>query len=104
MNLVIGATGILGSEICRQLRARGLPVRAFVRAGSAGRGALEAMGAEIVAGDLRNRATIEAACRGVRAVFSTATAMGTKDKTQKMRAVDRDGQLALVEIAAASGV
>lgn len=26
MNLVVGATGILGSEFCRRLRERGLPV------------------------------------------------------------------------------
>jgi NADH dehydrogenase len=104
MNLVVGATGILGSEICRQLRARGMPVRALVRAGSPGESALRALGAEIVTGDLRSRASLEAACRDVRAVFSTATAMGSKDKSLKMRDVDRDGQLALVEIAAASGV
>lgn len=104
MNLVVGATGILGSEICRQLRERGLPVRALVRAGSTGESALRAMGAEVVTGDLRQRASLERACRDVRAVFSTATTMGSKDKRLKMRDVDRDGQLALVEIAAASGV
>jgi uncharacterized protein YbjT (DUF2867 family) len=32
MNLVVGATGILGSEICRRLVERGKPVRGLVRA------------------------------------------------------------------------
>jgi uncharacterized protein YbjT (DUF2867 family) len=34
MNLVVGATGLLGSEICRRLAAAGKPVRALVRATS----------------------------------------------------------------------
>jgi uncharacterized protein YbjT (DUF2867 family) len=34
MNLVVGATGMLGGEICRRLAARGKPVRALVRATS----------------------------------------------------------------------
>jgi uncharacterized protein YbjT (DUF2867 family) len=32
MNLIVGATGILGSEICRLLAEKGEPVRALVRA------------------------------------------------------------------------
>jgi len=32
MNLVVGATGTLGSEICRLLVAAGQPVRALIRA------------------------------------------------------------------------
>lgn len=104
MILVVGATGILGSEICRRLRGRGLAVRALVRAGSSGEAALRGIGAEIATGDLRDRASLQAACKGVATVISTATAMGAKDKSLKLRDVDRDGQLALVEIAAASGV
>lgn len=104
MNLVIGATGVLGSEICRRLRGQGLPVRALVRRGSAREGELRALGVDIAHGDLREPATLDAACRGVSCVFSTATAMGTKDKSLKLRAVDRDGQLAIVAAAKANGV
>jgi uncharacterized protein YbjT (DUF2867 family) len=104
MNLVVGATGVLGSEICRQLRARNLPVRALVRRGSAREKDLAALGAEIVYGDLREPATLDAACRGATCVFSTATAMGTKDKSLTLRAIDRDGQLALVAAAKANKV
>ena len=35
MILVAGATGLLGSEICSQLRAEGRAVRAMARTGSA---------------------------------------------------------------------
>ena len=47
MILVVGATGILGSEICRRLRSRDLAVRAFVRAGSPKEAALRDIGVEI---------------------------------------------------------
>ena len=104
MILVVGATGLLGSEICRRLRARNLPVRGLVRAGSAGEAALRAMGVEISTGDLRRRADVKAACLGARAVISTATAMGSKDKSLTLRAIDRDAQLQLVEFATAAGV
>ena len=104
MNLVIGATGVLGSEICRQLRDRHLPVRALVRRGSAREKDLAALGVEIVYGDLREPASLDAACHGATCVFSTATAMGSKDKSLTLRAVDRDGQLALVAAAKANRV
>ena len=104
MNLVIGATGVLGSEICRRLRQRGLPVRALVRRGSAGESRLSGLGVEIAYGDLREPATLDEACREVTTVFSTATAMGSKDKTLTLRAIDRDGQLAAVAAAKKNGV
>src|SRR4051812_1519895 len=104
MNLVVGATGVLGSEICRQLRAAGQPVRALVRRGSAREAALAALGVEIAYGDLRVPATLEAACRGVSCGFSTATAMGAKDKSLTLRDIDRNGQLAVVAAAKANGV
>lgn len=104
MILVVGATGLLGSEICRRLRARNLPVRGLVRAGSAGEAALRTMGVEISTGDLRRRADVKAACLGASAIISTATAMGSKDKSLTLRAIDRDAQLQLVEFATAAGV
>ncbi|MBK9170685.1 MAG: NmrA family NAD(P)-binding protein [Bryobacterales bacterium] len=35
MNLVVGATGMVGTEICRLIAASGRPVKALVRASSA---------------------------------------------------------------------
>jgi uncharacterized protein YbjT (DUF2867 family) len=102
--LVVGSTGLLGMEICRRLRARGSPVRAFVRPGSTREDELRALGAEIAHGDLRSRPSIDVACAGVGTVVSTATAMGSKDRTLTLRAVDLDGQLALVGAAREAGV
>lgn len=104
MILVVGATGSLGLEVCRRLRSRNQPVRALVRPGSTREEELRRLGAEVVQGDLRSREAVEAACRGATAVISTATAMGSKDRRNSLRMVDRDGQLALVDAAQKSGV
>ena len=99
MILIVGATGMLGLEICRRLRAQGRAVRGFVRQGSARERTLRDLGVEVVHGDLRSPDTIGPACEGVATIVSTATAMGSKEKGLTLRAVDRDGQLALVEVA-----
>lgn len=104
MILVVGAGGLLGSEICRQLRARGRAVRGLIRAGSKREAELRSIGVEICNGDLRSRAAIETACRGVKTVVSTATAMGSKDKTLTLRAIDRDAQRDVVDVAGKAGV
>src|SRR5688572_23645129 len=79
MNLIVGSTGLLGSEICRQLRQRGQPVRALVRdtSDSGKVAALRAIGAEVVFGDLRDAQSLARACAGVSCVISTATALGS---------------------------
>jgi uncharacterized protein YbjT (DUF2867 family) len=102
--LVVGATGLLGSEICRRLHDRGRPVRALVREGSPREAAVRALGVEIAVGDLRSRESLEAACRGADAVISTATAMSAKDRALTLQAVDRAGQLRLVRVARHCGV
>jgi uncharacterized protein YbjT (DUF2867 family) len=63
MNLVVGATGFLGGEICRLLAAEGKPVRALVRATSdQGKVAqLESLNIEVVRGDLKDRPSLEVA-------------------------------------------
>ena len=104
MILVVGATGQLGSEICGRLRAQGRAVRGLVRPGSPKEGLLRELGVQIAHGDLRSPDTIGPHCEGVSTIVSTATAMGSKDKALTLRAVDRDGQLALVELARARGV
>jgi len=104
MILIVGATGMLGLEICRRLRDQGRAVRALVRPGSPKEPLLRAIGAEIHHGDLRTPDTIASACDDVATVVSTATAMGSKDRSLSLRSVDRDGQLALVELARLRGV
>jgi len=104
MILVVGATGMLGLEICRRLREQGRAVRALVRPDSPRESLVRDLGVEIHHGDLRAPPTIAPACDGVTTVVSTATAMGAKEKGITLRAVDRDGQLALVELARLRGV
>jgi NADH dehydrogenase len=106
MNLVVGATGFLGSEICRRLIARGKPVRALVRrsADPAKIDNLKRSGAELVYGDLRNRASLDSACKGASAVITTATTTASRQPGDSIEVTDRDGQLSLIEAARAAGV
>ncbi|WP_370935466.1 NmrA/HSCARG family protein [Amycolatopsis sp. cg13] len=69
--LVVGATGRQGGATARELLAAGVPVRALVRDPAAERAkAVEALGAELVVGDLNDRDGLAPAMKGVRAVFS----------------------------------
>ena len=102
--LVVGATGLLGSEICRLLRASERPVRGLVRPGSPREEFLRRHGVEIVQGDLRDVPSLGRACRGASTVVSTATAIRPRLPGDSIRTVDRLGQRALVDAARRSGV
>jgi uncharacterized protein YbjT (DUF2867 family) len=106
MILVVGATGILGSEICRQLAVRGDSVRAFVRRTSNTEriAQLETSGAELAFGDLKDPASLRDACRGIDAVLSTASSTLSRQEGDSIQTVDRQGQLDLIEAAEAAGV
>jgi uncharacterized protein YbjT (DUF2867 family) len=105
MNLVVGATGLLGSEICRLLRERGEPVRGLVRTTSdpAKVERLRALGVETTVADLKEPATLARACASVDTVYSTATSTISRAEGDSIETVDRLGQLALVEAAEAAG-
>jgi nucleoside-diphosphate-sugar epimerase len=62
-----GGTGFLGGEVARLLRERGDAVRALVRSPERA-SALEAIGCELVPGDLSDEAALVDACRGMTAV------------------------------------
>ena len=108
MNLIVGATGMVGTEICRLLALAGKPVRALVRATSdpAKVEKLKTLGASVVQGDLRDAASLKAACQGVKAVITTASSMpfayNPSDNTP--HTTDRDGNLSLVAAAREAGV
>lgn len=108
MNLVVGATGMLGSEICRQLVAAGKPARALVRSTSdPGKvQALSELGVEVVEGDLRDRASLDAACAGATAVISTVSSMpfSYQPGENDIETVDLNGVKALIEAAVGAGV
>jgi NADH dehydrogenase len=104
--LVIGATGMLGGEICRLLAEQSRSARALVRETSnPDRVAqLESLGAELVLGDLKDRTSLDAACRGVASVVSTASSTLSRQQGDSIASVDEQGQLSLVDAAAAAGV
>src|SRR5690348_8350303 len=106
MILVVGATGLLGSEICRRLVERGEAVRGLVRKTSdpVTVERLRAAGVETVVGDLRDRASLDAACRDVRAVVTTATTTRSRQPGDTIEATDEAGQLDLVDAARDAGV
>ena len=56
--LLCGGTGMLGGEVARRLAARGIRPRALVRPATDA-SALERLGATIVRGDLRDRASLD---------------------------------------------
>ncbi len=62
--LVTGATGFIGPHVVHALRARETPVRALVRE-PARATRLAAWGAELVAGDVTDPASLRTACEGV---------------------------------------
>lgn len=73
--LVTGATGNQGGAAARHLLSSGWRVRALVRdEGTPAAVALAAAGAGLVRGDLDDRASIEAAARGVYGIFSVQSA------------------------------
>ena len=102
MILVVGATGQLGSVITRQLLEQGKDVRILVRQGSEYR-ALEAAGAKPVVGDLKNRASLDAATRGVDTVLTTANS-AVRSGADTVQTVEIEGNRNLVDAAAAAGV
>jgi uncharacterized protein YbjT (DUF2867 family) len=106
MNLIVGATGMLGGEICRLLLEQGQAVRALVRETSNSEkvARLRGLGAEVVRGDLKDRASLEAACRRASAVISTASSTLSRQEGDSIESVDRQGQLNLIEAAEAAGV
>ena len=62
--LVTGATGLLGNNVVRALLARQLRPRVLVRETSDPR-PLEGLDVDLVYGDIRDAAAVEAACQGV---------------------------------------
>ncbi len=68
MILITGATGHSGSEVSRQLAAAGVPFRALIRNPDKAE-ALKALNAEIVVGDIADRAFLPRALSGVDKAF-----------------------------------
>ncbi len=103
MNLVTGATGLLGSHIVEQLRKRDRPVRALVRPTS-DRSWLETQGVEFVEGDITDPASLERACRGCDVVYHAAAKVGDWGPWEGFQRITIDGTRNVCDAAGAAGV
>lgn len=103
--MVVGATGYLGMEICRQLIAAKKSVKGLVRSSSdpVKVDALKKMGVETLPGDMKDLPSLKNAFQGVHAVISTATATLSRQEGDSIESVDQNGQLNVIEAAKAAG-
>jgi uncharacterized protein YbjT (DUF2867 family) len=108
MILVVGATGPLGlgREIARSLLDRGYDVRTLVRPTSDPEivSLLKEWGAETLEGDVKEPASLVAACEGVGAVFTTVTSVMSHQPDDSIEATDLRGQEHLIDAALDAGV
>ena len=104
--LVVGATGFLGMEICRQLASSQKTVKALVRLSSDPEKvkALENLGIEIVTGDIKDRSSLNEVFNNVEQVISTASSTLSKVTGDSIETVDHVGQLNVIDAAQKSGV
>ena len=104
--LVAGATGFLGSEICRQLLANNKTVKGLVRTTSDANkvAQLKASGVEIVEGDLKDRNSLKNALHGVSAIISTVSSTLSRQEGDSIQTVDDEGQTNLIDAAVGTGV
>lgn len=103
MNLVTGATGLLGSHIVEQLRKRNLPVRVLVRRGS-DTAWLKTQQVEFAEGDITEPASLTAACAGVDAVYHSAAKVGDWGPWEDFQRITIDGTRNIVQAAIAAQV
>jgi uncharacterized protein YbjT (DUF2867 family) len=101
MILVVGGTGMLGRELVGRLRASGRGVRVMTRRPSLAADLLE-IGAEVVAGDLRDGAETRAAVDGCASVVAAAHGF-VGPRGISPATVDRDGNARLIDAARAVG-
>jgi len=101
--LVAGASGRTGQHIVRELVAKGFRVRALVRNADSARALLGEDGIEYAVGDVRQRATLDSAMRGVRYAISAIGAV-PKEAGNSPEFVDYEGVRNLAEAAAAAKV
>lgn len=106
MNLIVGATGLLGGEICRRLRTANQSVRALVRstADKAKVENLKMLEVELVSGDLKDRASLDKACQGVNTIVSSANSVLSRQAGDSIQTVDLEGQKSLIDAAREAGV
>ena len=108
MILVIGSTGMVGSEVCRLLISKKLPVRAMVRTTSdpSKLNNLKSLGVQLLEGDICDKSAFPKILEKVSTVITTASSMpfcyipGEND----IRKVDEEGMINLIDAAKEAGV
>ncbi|MHC4717009.1 MAG: NAD-dependent epimerase/dehydratase family protein [Planctomycetota bacterium] len=103
MNLITGATGLLGSHIAAKLRSGGQGVRALVRPTS-DTSFLDEIGVEKATGDVTDAGSPAAAMDGVRTVYHVAARVGDWGPWPEYVAVTIEGTRNTVTAAAGAGV
>src|SRR5687767_8572072 len=104
--VVVGATGFLGMEICRQLSDASYDVRGIVRTSSNEEKIynLQQLGVEIVTADIKDEASLYAAFEGADAVISTASSTLSRQEGDSIESVDLQGQLNVIAAAEKAGI
>ncbi|HUK84667.1 MAG TPA: SDR family oxidoreductase [Candidatus Acidoferrum sp.] len=100
--LIVGATGDLGGLITRGLLSKGEHVRVLVRSQSSFQPLIEA-GAQAVFGDLKDRNSLDPACKGVDVLITTATS-AKRSGADTVDTVDLKGNQNLIDAAKFTGV
>jgi nucleoside-diphosphate-sugar epimerase len=103
MNLVTGATGLLGSHIVEKLVQAGQPVRALVRPSSDSR-FLDSLGVEKAFGDVTDPGSLTGALGGVQIVYHAAAQVGDWGPWHRFVAVTIDGTRNMLAAARNAGV
>lgn len=102
MILVVGGTGFVGSHLIGRLRKDGVPVRAVVRSPRKAQ-ALKDLGVEVVAGDIADKASLEAAAAGAERVIHLVGIIQEAPGVT-FRGVHVEGTRSLLEAAKKAGV
>jgi nucleoside-diphosphate-sugar epimerase len=103
LNVITGGTGLLGSHIAEQLRARGEVVRALVRPTSDST-FLKQIGAELICGDLQDPASLRRAFAGAAVVYHCAARVSDWGPWSLFQAESVDGTRNVVEACRAEHV
>jgi uncharacterized protein YbjT (DUF2867 family) len=100
--LLAGGTGMLGRSLIPLLVGHGEPIRVLTRGGRPNP-RLAMSGVETAIGDVRDAETLRRAMVGVRTVISAINGFGG-DGALGVKAIDRDGNVNLIDAAEAAGV
>ncbi len=98
---ITGASGFIGGKIAERLLGEGRRVRVLARRPLP---ELEKRGAEIVSGDLADRAALQRGCVGARTVFHVAARVGVWGPEEDFIRVNVDGTRAVIAACREAGV